>query len=244
MKKTISLLTAVIMVLCMAIPAFAAEDSFTPSVEVKGAPVIVPQAFDGDMFDALVLDEDEEVIEGIDEVTEENPAGEIIVTAYSEIETADSRVNVVYMEESYEEVLDAQSLKELNEAIPEGMVVRDFFDITLVGTYENMFEEGKLLCIKFDLGVDANENIQVLTRCSDETGWQFVKSVTNNGDGTVTVIFHELCPVIFLTDSSDVKVESPATSDISTAALWFVTVLCGAGAICMLVTYKKRGSVK
>lgn len=241
MKKVISLILSLVIVLGLSIPAFAAE--FRPSVPSKDHPEIIPQLFNGISFDALILDESNEVVEGVHLVTHKNPDGEIIITAYSEIETADGRVNVVYMETSYQEVLSARSLKELHDLIPAGMIVRDFFDITLVGTYKDIFKEGKKLQIRFDIGAELKEKIMALTRCSDESGWEFVESVTINPDGTVTVIFDKLCPVIFLTEK-DGAVESPATSDINTAALWTLAVVFGMGSVCMLIASKKRARAR
>lgn len=243
MKKAISLILSVIMVLSLGVAAYAAEGDFRPSVPSKDLPTVVPQILNGVSFDALILDENNEVVEGLHIVTGENPDGEIIITAYSEIEVADERVNVVYMETSYEEILDARSLSELNELIPAGMIVRDFFDITLVGTYQDIFKEGKKLQIKFDISAELEEKIMALTRCSDETGWQFVESVTINPDGTVTVIFDELCPVVFLTEK-DGAVESPATSDMSTVALWTLAVVFGMGSVCMIIASRKRARAK
>ncbi len=243
MKKAISIVMAIMMILSIGISAFAANGDFRPSVESKGVPVIVPQEHNSELYDALVLGQSNEVIEGLKVVSEETPDGEIIVTAYSEIEEADPRVNVVYMEKSYKEVLDAQSLQELEATIPEGMVVRDFFDVTLVGTYATMFDEGKKLSIKFDISADANEKIMVLTRCSDESGWQFVESINVNEDGTVTVVFDELCPVIFLTDAEGV-VESPATSDYNTAIILAMAVVFGFSSIAMFAISKKKSSIK
>lgn len=243
MKKAISLILSLIMVFGLSVSAFAAEDDFRPSVDSKDHPVIVPQDFNGISFDALILDENNEVIEGIHIVTERRPDGDIIITAYSEIEVADERVNVVYMQTSYKEILSARSLKELNELIPLGMIVRDFFDITLVGTYKDIFKEGKKLQIKFDIGAQLKEKLMVLTRCSDESGWEFVESVTINPDGTVTVIFDRLCPVIFLTEDTG-AVQSPATSDFTTTALWSLAIIFGIGSICMIAVSKKRARAK
>lgn len=243
MKKVISLALAIFMMFGICVSAFAADDDFRPSVDSKDHPVIVPQDFNGISFDALILGENNEVIEGIHLVTTENEDGEIIVTAYSEIGVADERVNVVYFQASYEEILDARSLKELNELIPVGMIVRDFFDVTLVGTYQDIFKEGKKLQIRFDISAELKEKIMVLTRCSDETGWEFVESVTVNPDGTVTVVFDRLCPVIFLTEKSDL-VTSPATSDISTSALWALAAIFGMGSVCMIIASKKRARAK
>lgn len=241
MKKAISVILSIIMVLCLSIPAFAADGDFRPSVPSKDSPVVVPQLLNGVSFDALILDENNEVVEGIHIVTEKTPEGQIIVTAYSEIEVADGRVNVVYMQTSYEEILDARSLQELNELIPVGMIVRDFFDITLVGTYKDIFKEGKKLQIRFDIGAELKEKIMALTRCSDEEGWEFVESVTINPDGTVTVIFDKLCPVIFLTEKTD-AVQSPATSDMNTIILWTVAAIFGIGSVCMIIAASKKRS--
>lgn len=243
MKKAISLILSLVMVFSLGVVGFAAEADFRPSVDSKDYPPIVPQDYNGISFDALILDENNEVIEGIHIVTEERPDGEIIVTAYSEKDIADERVNVVYFEASYQEILDARSLQELNELIPVGMIVRDFFDITLVGSYENIFKEGKKLQIRFDIGAELKEKLMVLTRCSDETGWEFVESVTINPDGTVTVVFDRLCPVIFLTEDTG-KVQSPATSDFAATALWGLAIIFGIGSICMIAASKKRARAK
>lgn len=243
MKKAISLVLAIFMMFGICVSAFAADDDFRPSVDSKDHPVVVPQLFGGISFDALILDENNEVIEGIHIVTEETEDGQIIITAYSEIETADGRVEVVYFQTSYEEILDARSLQELNELIPVGMIVRDFFDITLVGAYKDIFKDGKKLQIKFDLGAELKDKIMALTRCSDESGWEFVESVTINPDGTVTVIFDKLCPVIFLTEQSDL-ITSPATSDYSIVALWSLAAIFGIGSVCMLVASKKRAKAE
>ncbi|MBQ3006902.1 MAG: hypothetical protein IJD78_04995 [Clostridia bacterium] len=241
MKKAISFILSIVMILSFSLSAFAAE--FRPSVPSKDHPEVVPQLFNGVSFDALILDGNNEVIEGIHLVTYKNPDGQIIVTAYSEKNTADGRVDVVYFEASYEEILSARSLQELHELIPVGMIVRDFFDVTLVGTYKDIFKEGKKLQVRFDIGAELHEKIMALTRCSDESGWEFVESVTINPDGTVTVIFDKLCPVIFLTEN-DGAVESPATSDISTAALWALAAVFGMGSVCMIIASKKRARAK
>lgn len=243
MKKAISLILSIVMVLSLGVVAFAAEDDFRPSVDSKDHPVIVPQDFNGISFDALILGDNNEVIEGIHIVTEKRPDGEIIVTAYSEKDVADDRVDVVYFEASYKDILSARSLKELNELIPLGMIVRDFFDITLVGTYKDIFKEGKKLQIRFDIGAQLKEKLMVLTRCSDESGWEFVESVTINPDGTVTVIFDRLCPVLFLTEDTG-AVQSPATSDFASTTLWSLAIIFGLGSICMAVASKKRARAK
>lgn len=243
MKKAISLILSLLMVFSLSIVGFAAEDDFRPSVDSKDHPVIVPQDFNGVSFDALILDANNNVIEGIHLVTYKNADGEIIVTAYSEKDVADDRVDVVYFEASYKEILSARSLKELNELIPLGMVVRDFFDITLVGTYKDIFKDGKKLQIRFDLGAELKDKLMVLTRCSDESGWEFVESVTINPDGTVTVVFDRLCPVIFVTEDTGV-VQSPATSDFATTALWSLAIIFGIGSVCMIVASKKKTRAK
>ncbi len=241
MKKAISLILSLLMVFSLGIVGFAAEDDFRPSVDSKDHPVIVPQDFNGVSFDALILDDNNNVIEGIHIVTHKNPDGEIIITAYSEKDVADERVNVVYFEASYEEILSSRSLKELNDLIPLGMVVRDFFDITLVGTYKDIFKEGKKLQIKFDIGAELKDKLMVLTRCSDESGWEFVESATVNPDGTITVIFDKLCPVVFITEDTGV-VQSPATSDFATTALWSLAIIFGIGSVCMIIASKKKSA--
>ena len=82
-----------------------------------------------------------------------------------------------------------------------------------------------------------------LTRCSDESGWEFVESLTINPDGTVTVVFDRLCPVVFLGEKTDF-VTSPPTSDLSTTALWALAAIFGMGSVCMIIASKKRAKAK
>ncbi len=243
MKKTLSIILAIVMTLSIGLTAFAASSDFRPSVSSKDAPVIVVQKFHGKDYDALVLDGNNKVIAGLNIITEITPDGEIIITPISKVDEADPRVNVVYMKKAYDEILSAEALQELESTIPAGMVVRDFFDVTLVGTYANMFEEGKKLFIKFDIGAGVNELIQALTRCTDESGWEFVESVKVNDDGTIDVIFNKLCPVIFLAEDKE-KVESPATYDFNVTALWTMAGIFFIASAIVFIGSKKKASSK
>ena len=65
---------------------------------------------------------------------------------------------------------------------------------------------GKTVTIVFDMGLAADEKLIVMTyienpnaRTSEGT-WVPVESVVNNGDGTLTVVFEDICPVAFVTE--------------------------------------------
>ena len=60
---------------------------------------------------------------------------------------------------------------------------------------EALKAEGVTLTVKLNLGVEAGANIAAFTRIDGE--WAPVVETVNNGDGTVTCVFEDLCPVAF-----------------------------------------------
>ncbi len=209
MKKTLSIFLAAVLMLSFCIFAFAANDNFTPSATGKLAPEIIS---------AKVIGEGD------------IPDSNIIVTAYKDGKTAEMNV-------AYDEIMRAEDLSELNSAVPKDYVVRDFFDLTLTGTYADIFARGKKLEVVFKLNA---QNAIVLTRCSDATGWKQVESVTENGDGTITVVFASLCPVAVLVPA---KQSHPTGVFNTTVLAAFAGVFAVAAAGVFFIT-KKKASAK
>lgn len=222
MKKTISVILAVVLMAVICVPVFAAKDSLRPSVTTKSIPSIVKTEYDGGKYDAVVTDEN-----GNNPVAGANNGGEIIITAYADVDRADPVVDRTAFKKAYNELFKSNSLAELNPSIPADYVVRDFFDITLKGSIKDQFDAGKSITITF--AVSSPSTVYVLTRCSTADGWKTAK-VKNNGD-SITVTFSKLCPVAIAVKAEEGEV-SPSTSNMDIyiyAALAGVFAIAAAG---------------
>lgn len=60
---------------------------------------------------------------------------------------------------------------------------------------EVLKQEGITLKVDFTLGVAADEVVETFVYV--DGAWKAIVSTTNNGDGTVTCVFEDLCPVAF-----------------------------------------------
>lgn len=194
----------------------ATADNYTPSVESKAEPEIVPPAprpgAGGIEFVAEILDEEEELQKGL---RHDDTKIEIEVVAYAKIGegTATPEVDKI-LTVAYDDLntLPAMTdlVEELNERAKEysteysakNFVVTDLFDIWINEESEEYLkvEENYLrMTFKVPLTVDEVPPV-VIYKCDGDANWSTVPSdkVTNNGNGTMTVDFYRLCPIAFL----------------------------------------------
>ncbi len=187
MKKMIAL--AVVLVLCVAIavPVAAAEDVFVPSITYKGGPE----------YGIAVLQED---------ANEEDVSGCVIVTS---IEQARDKVTDITQDERDLLIDVYEKLDEGTMTLPVSgdYVIRELVDVSfkyggcrVIPEHnqkdQKLKEEKVVLKMTFDLGVEKDTELAVMTYIDDE--WEEIVSVENNGDGTVTCIFEDICPVAFV----------------------------------------------
>lgn len=105
---------------------------------------------------------------------------------------------------------------------------------------ENLAQEGVTLTVTFDMGVGAYEDVLVFAYVDGE--WVRVEDVTNNGDGTITVIFEDICPVAFVIDGKE-SVQNPTTGDAAGNQLMLVMgmlVLSAAGIVALVVSKARK----
>lgn len=243
MKKFIACLTVLLICLSMAVPAAALETEFVPSISVKPAPEIVPVVDgEGGSAIAMLLNADGEII---GYVTEDC----LVVTAVADADTstlipdsAEALLLDVYSKlTSGEMVLPYDKLDaDLDET---NMIIRDLFDATWLCDDHpvTVAPEGVTVQITFDLGVEAGKDVYAMTYLNDE--WNPVVSCTNNGDGTVTCVFEELCPVVF---SVEGEPDSSKTGDDigEQLPLWGLIALASLLAIVVLTVIYRRDRMK
>lgn len=247
MKRIIAFL--IVMILCVSVgcPVFAADTEFVPSISYKGEPEVetIPDE-NGDPA-VGVVHKDDEVIDYVYD-------GCLVITPISEAETSTD-----IPEDSRKELLDIyKELSSGNMELPydlveghedEDMVIRELIDASFLCGMEGsdhdhptMLEpEGVVFTITFDLGVDADTDVVVMTYIDGQ--WSPIVSAVNNGDGTLTCTFEKLCPVVFSVaeDTYDVPAQ---TGDTSNVLLWGALMVVSMAALVVLVIVYRRKMAK
>lgn len=198
------------------------ENIFVPSIPYKDGPDIEDTEMDGeDVGDCL-------------EIT--------TVTEAREKTTDISQESRDLLLEVYEELKDG----EMELPLDEDYVVRELIDVSWKestciepehGHKEWLEEEDTTLTVTFDLGVGPDEEVIVLVCIDGE--WVEAVSVINNGDGTVTVVFADICPVAFCVEK---RYEPPKTGDEAGNQLYLYAGILGAAALGLvgLVIWRKK----
>lgn len=229
MRKLICLLISLALCAGLAMPALAEEAEFTPSITYKDGPGIM---------DAYLGQENEEP-EEVDDC--------VVVTT---IEQAEEKSTDISQE-------DRDLLLEVYEQLEDGSmelpldgdyVIRDLVDVSF--EYEDcrqieehghkdevLAQEGTTLTVTFDLGVGPFEEVIVLVYLDGQ--WVRVENVKNNGDGTVTCEFEDICPVAFVVEDKE-SAQNPATGDTANLLPAVSMMLLSAVGIVALVGTKAR----
>lgn len=224
MRKIMSLLVVLLLFVGLVYPALAAQSVFVPSISYKDGPDIVDAEADG-----------------------KDVTGCLVVTT---ITGAREKTTDIYQEdrdlllEVYEK-LDNGSMK---LPIAENYVVRELVDVswqktTCVeadhGHKQWLQQEDTTVSVTFDLGVGKSTDVVVMVYLDGQ--WVAAESVVNNGDGTVTVVFEDICPVAFCVKRSQ-QTEPPKTGDPAADNLpvYMVTLVISAVALVALLILRGK----
>ena len=196
MKKIISILTSVMLVVIMALPVFA--EGFTPSITAKPAPEVV--GGEGDII-GIVIDENGNKIADIH-------TGDIVITGITDKDQLSDEARAE-LEKALAELKDGtadlpQALKDL---LGENPVAKDLFDVTAVAKdIIDYLAEGN--SIQFTLDADVAEGALVGVASYVNGEWLAALEVINNGDGTITVVLPAICPVGIFVEGEPVAPEA------------------------------------
>lgn len=195
MKKIVTVLLALALLLGLACPVFAAEGGFVPSISYKAEPDVVET--EGAV--AIIRDANGEVADYV-------KAGCLLITPLADAmdEKKDVPEEIRELLTGLYEALTAGEMTipyEKHEADlkADQMAIRDLFDIRFTCEEHKamMEQEGYTLEITFDLGVAKNLELNTMAYDEETEEWNPIVSTTNNQDGTVTFVFDELCAVEF-----------------------------------------------
>ena len=244
MKKVLICLLAVVAMFACTL-SVSAEADFVKSITDKGAPDVVG---DDDGSIGGILGDDGEVIHMCHE-------DHIVITPVAEAETsteipedAKELLQQVYGELCDSDAKLSEIFDDLNDDVKaalgedkdaDDLVIRDLFDITgICSELKALPKDGQSIELTFDLSV--GKDILVLGMIYYDGEWKQL-DLTNNGDGTVSVMFTELCPVAFLVPGS--AANAPTTGeDLGKLAVWGGLLAVSAVAIVLLVVFgRKKG---
>ncbi len=231
MKRTICLLTVLALCLCMSVTAFANE--FVPSISYKDGAKIVRGEQDGkDVTDCLVVSTIKEAEDKVTDITQNDR--DLLLEVYGKLMNGEMTLP---LEKEY--------------------VIRDMVDISYKyndcrtqeshdNKHEALKEVGKTLTVVFDMDLAKDEKIIVLVYIENEKArtaegqWVPAEKVVNNGDGTLTVEFEDICPVAFVVEKT---ASIPETGDpIRSSIIWvgLALVVSAAGIITLIVLKAKK----
>ena len=241
MKKVLSFVIIAIMCLSVVFPAFAA-DEFVPSISYKPGPAVVPVIdADGNGHFAVIKDADGNVLEYVDDPC-------LIVTALAEANTS-TRIPQAAKELllSVYEALTNGSMNLPYEKVDASidaskMVIRDLFDASWLCEEHPVIVDptGIVVELTFDIGVSASTDVVVMSYKNSE--WNPIVSVKNNGDGTVTCVFEDFCPIAFAVPTSEYR-DPVATGDTAPDVMLWVGIMAAAAiAIVVLLVFRRKAA--
>lgn len=227
MKKMICLLTALLLCCSLVMPAFAAESVFVPSITYKDGP---------EVKSAEMGDEDVE--------------GCVVVTS---ILKAKNKSTDIYQEDRdlLLEVYDLIKKGEMELPVDKSYEVLELVDVSYKKTAcvevphlheEELNKEEVTVIVDLEMRVSKNTEIKGFVYNEETEKWEELKSVKNNGDGTVTCEFDYFCPVMFCVERGSAT-ETPKTGDAAgqNIGLWLgVMGVCAAALVGVMVVRKKK----
>lgn len=253
MKRVVSLLIALVLCLSLAAPAFAEE--FVPSITVKDGPEIVPIK-DGEGKEAMgeLLKWDEATGTYVHYMYLYEDC--LLVTPVSQAKTSElipDDAEALLLSVYDQLVSGSMSLpyeKHNANLDPSTMVIKDLFDVTWLCAEDGVFEadhedhpaevapKGIVVRLIFDLDVSADANVYSMSYKNG--AWNPIVSCTNNGDGTVTGVFEDFCPVAFTVGNSYTTKPAP-TGDNSNIHVWIIAMSVSVVALgAVLILFRRK----
>jgi hypothetical protein len=183
MKKVIRLLIVLMLCLSIAAPAFAAENDFVPSISYKDGPEIIKGEQDEkDVTDCLIVTTIKEAEEKSTDITQDDR--DLLLDVYDKLMNDEMTLPIECDYEIRDLVDVSYKYEDCRTAEGHG------------NKPEELKEEGVTVTITFDMGLCPREVLEVYVYIDGQ--WVAVENVVNNGDGTLTVEFEDICPVAFV----------------------------------------------
>lgn len=222
MKKGIVVIALLAICMSLVCPAFAAEDTFVPSIGYKDGPEIIDAELETEDVEAcLVVTSLKGAAEKTTDISQ--AARDLLLQVYEKLNSGEMKLPGA-----------------------DGYVIRELVDVSWkqIGcveekhTHEDDLEkEGVVVNIDLEMGIDANTDILVYAYRDGQ--WALIESAKNNGDGTVTCVFEHFCPVAFAVRE---QTGGSQTGDTARGSLilWGVLMAVSLVAIVVLAIRRKK----
>lgn len=223
MKQIIALILALVLILAVAAPAFAAG-TFVPSVSYKDGPEIEDAEQNGEKVgNCLIVSSLTDAKDKTTDIGQDDR--DLLLEVYDSLEDGSMKLPI---EEDY--------------------VIRDLVDVSFAetgcegqahGHAQWLAEDGNVIKVTFDLGVGRQDEVIVMVYVDGQ--WIPAESVINNGDGTVTVVFEDICPVAFCVVND--KADGPAqTGDMAGQDIfqWIVIMVLSVISMVALTVHRRK----
>lgn len=235
MKRLLCFSLVLLLSIAMICPAFAADDTFVPSISYKDYPQIVIGE-----DDVIGVVRDQETGEILDNIY----AGCLVITPLSKVHTSTeipepARQMLLHV---YEKLSDGSMqipAEKLEAGLePDEVTVRELFDLSWLceDHPEMVAPQGVVFEVTLRVNVDEDQQVYAMTYKNDQ--WNPIVNVVNNGNGTVTCTFEDLCPVAFIVGAD--KDVPPAGDMFNVEAFGWLALMVGAAVTLTFVLFQRR----
>ena len=206
MKKVISLLAA--LVLCFTMACSVAASAFVPSISFRDNALLVSVKDNyGKAAYGVLRDADGNIVGYIYDCLLVASIAEALDFKYNMPE--DLRTNLIDVYNALNDGSMKLPYEKLDTKLePDEIVVRELVEACFVCKEhaELLAQEGVTVDIVFDIGIDEDASVFVMSYINEE--WDTIVEVVNNGDGTVTCTFEDLCPIALCVAETQPEVPS------------------------------------
>ena len=225
MRRIACLLLALMMCVMVAMPAMAADDTFVPSISYKDGPDVEDATMgDEDVTGCIVVTSLKEAKEKTTDIGQDDR--DLLWDVYNKLSDGTMELNVDSKKYVVRELVDVSFKEKACVQVPHGHE-------------EELKKDGTTVEITFDVSLPKKANLKVFVYLDGK--WVEVQKVTNNGNGTVTCVFEDICPVAFAVEAEAIK-ETPKTGDEvgTNMILWIVLMVVSFAAIVALVVNRRK----
>ena len=225
MKKLVCICAMLALCLSLVCSAFAAEDTFVPSISYKDGPEItaVDENYD---IRHLVVTSIKAARDKSTDITQEDR--DLLLSLYEQL------------------LSDGMKLPLVGEG---DYVIRDLVHVGFTtacresedGHEEKLDKKGNTIHVTFHLGISANTNVVVMSYYQGQ--WVNAENVVNHGDGTLSCELEDLGPVAFVVCDEGVEPQ-PDPAGKNTWWWWLILLLICICILSMMLLKRRKDSRK
>lgn len=250
MKKLFSIVLVFMIAVIAVVPAFAASDSFVPSIEAKDNPTLISQVDSkGNQVGGIIYDSNGNEVVGI-------PEDAIIITSYANADSASDEIKQA-LESAYDRIIKTGNMGSLVGNLQDYMsknypdididdlLVSQLFDIRLKDEYSKYLVNGAYLEVKLDLSesflflIMAQENNWILGKDYRIEGNNLILRLTGSTQiATIKAKTSSNVPA----DKNNADVVSPKTGDNTNPIFVILGGAFAVFAVVFIAAYAKNKS--